>query len=96
LSAVRHNQTTTTEKLLLMLTPTGLVTALHIAISQLFSSTFVDADSWSGGPCAKRISNVCFRSPFCTRRQPRHWSWLHMQTAKSLFMSKKAGCMAQW
>jgi len=60
-----------------MLTPTGLVTALHIAISQLFSSTLVDADSSSGGPWANRTSNVCFRSALGTRRHPRHCSALN-------------------
>ena len=58
----------------------GLVTALQIAISQLRSSKSFDADNSSGGPCANRIWNVCRRSPVCTRRQPRHWSWLPVTT----------------
>ena len=61
------------------LTPFGSVTALHIAITQLHSSTAFDADNSSGVLCAKRISNVCCRSLCCVRRQPRHCSWLQPQ-----------------
>ena len=63
-----------------MLTPVGSETALQIAITQLRSSRSLDADNSRDGPCANRISNVCFRSLVCTRRHPRHLSWLNMST----------------
>jgi len=60
----------------LMLTPDGLVTALQIAISQLRSSSVLDADNSNDCLCAKMISNVYLHSLFCIRRHPRHCSGL--------------------